>query len=443
MSGQFLFSDFVKNPTLFCQSDLPIMPYGKLDMNVNSHHGGGASLYFISTKYGIERPDRHRKSEQGNETYVEILLVRNGFDCNHVDMTSICKDGEGDYKGDPNFWETDEEGTFIGGCMPGSNHLMLLSNESEVGNLRNGVYVESVANGNTTDLPLNVNGKDGSGLTLVLCSSVGSGALVHAAYMVRSGYKANKYRAKVITGDDKYTFSVDPEGNLMVTGPGEKNKYGLFHNRDNLTSHPGYTYVAQVQNLTGTTRQVLMDNLASHVTLMIICSSSNGFEDSTVAAVYYLAVCDRNLSVSKLLSGLQGPSYSEADLWTFSAGSGQLFVEGPDGPCRYGILTNMKASKQELLRSVKREFCLATGEETKTVGKVKVTLDRVKGEVNKLSDINIMFNHKNLKTIASKELKKAGSVFKFTFDWGPDEKVVGYHMVRVFAVRRHTTSKFF
>jgi hypothetical protein len=46
--------------------------------------------------------------------------------------------------------------------------------------------------------------------------------------MIRSGFKDNKFQAKLITGEDKYKFNASTDGTLTVTGP-NGSKFGIQH----------------------------------------------------------------------------------------------------------------------------------------------------------------------------------------------------------------------
>lgn len=367
--------------------------------------------------------------------------MRSGFDCNQVQLKSIAACHEGHF-GAKNYHYIDEEGTFIGDCLFGNNDLMLLTNDCRYGNLRNGVFMEIVEDGNSLSLPLNVNGNDGSGLTLILCSSREDDTIISSIYMIRSGFKDNKFQAKLITGEDKYKFNTSTDGTLTVTGP-NGSKFGMFHNRDNLTSWSSHTFVSQTQCLDGTKNHLLLENLKGHSTLLVLCSNSNGTENSTVSSVYHVSVDGGNL-VGKEFSGSHGPIYQQSDLWKFEVVNGQLVITGPPGPCKYGILSNMKASKQELLLSSKQESCLATGEPSKTRGNVKVTLEGIAGYVNKSNEICIMMNHKVTQILSERVVERdtGTDMYTFSYKWCKEETMVGYHMIRVFAVRKHVTCKY-
>ncbi|VDI57556.1 Hypothetical predicted protein [Mytilus galloprovincialis] len=422
--------EFIKTIYGHCSSSWPVNCYGKLDFNVNAYHGGCTALCFVSCAFSGE-------AEQSN---VELRLIRSGFDCNHVEAKSIAKMHAGHF-GANNTQMVDEDGMFIADCQFGANDIMLLTNDSRYGNLRNGSFVEMVEGEDQIALPVNVNGGKnprGCGLSLVLCSGKNEEKSTSALYLIRLGTSGNNFQAKVLSGEDTFNFGVKDDGQLTVSGP-KGCKFAVFHNRNNLISHPGYTYVSQIQS-EGTDGGILMENLTGHATLIILCSNSNGTEDSTASSIYHLSVNDGNIISTKEISGCHGPSYKKSDLWTFEIVAGQVLVTGPTGPCKYGVLTNIKAQTADLLRSIKQDSCLATGEQTKTLGKVQATLDNINGNINKASQLCIMMNHKIVRTIPVEELEKKGDQFTFLYQWKEEEKVVGYHMIRVFAVRKHVKS---
>jgi hypothetical protein len=61
------------------------------------------------------------------------MLVRSGFDCNHVEVKSIAICRTGHFSAS-NSHMVDEEGIFIADCHSGYNHLMLLTNDSPMNN---------------------------------------------------------------------------------------------------------------------------------------------------------------------------------------------------------------------------------------------------------------------------------------------------------------------
>lgn len=431
----FFFLDFETTVDGSASAKWPIRCLAKLDYNVNAYHGGCAGLLLISTHFG----------GKGEESNVEAFLISGGFDCNHFKHKSVFRAKEGHF-GAENYLVTDEKGTLVDICNFGKNHLRLLTNDCRYGNLRNGTFTKGSDDESATVLPLNVNGNwkadagTGSGLTMILCSGDDGQT---AVYMVKSGLKDNKFLATLFAGDDKFQFSLDGE-NLAVTGP-KGSRYGLFHNRNNLTeaAEKSHVFVTQTQTVDGKLPAILIEKVEGHATLIVLCSSSNGVEDSTVSSLYYVTLADGNVTAAKELAGVFGKSYKQSDLWTFEVKKGQLEVTGPDGPCKYGLMSNIHATRQELISTVKQDSCIATGEDTQTIGNVKVTNTGVVGSVNKFADIHIMWNHKVIKVIPGKQLKKEDGIYKFKHDWSKDETVTGLHMVRVFAVRKHIKSRYF
>ncbi|CAG2215022.1 unnamed protein product [Mytilus edulis] len=305
-----------------------------------------------------------------------IVLVRSGYDGNHVQfelLSKIIPSPEGYFNNLRNNYEVDEEGMLIADCYYDKNHIMMLTNDSNYGNLRNGVFVEMQGNKSSVEFPLNVNGgrnERGSGITLILCSGGKGDDSINTLYLILSETEGNKFSAKAISGEDKYEFSVNEDGILCVSGPAGS-RFGLWHNRDNLTQTPALTlhpFVSQTQCIDGKEAFLLMENVTEHAAIVILCSNSNGMEDSTVSSVYHLVIKDGTLVATNAISGCHGTNYKKSDLWNFEVIGGRLLASGPTGPCRYGVLSNIIASKEELKKSCKQDFCLATGESTKTKG---------------------------------------------------------------------------
>ncbi|XP_063442021.1 uncharacterized protein LOC134722338 [Mytilus trossulus] len=427
-------SDFIK--TIFCSttSEHPIHNFGKLDYNVNAYHGGRTALYFVSTT-----------SIYYN---TELFLVRSGYDGNHVQfklLSKIIPLPDVYYNDQRNNYKVDEEGMLVADCYHDKNHIMMLTNDSNYGNLRNGVFVEMQGNKSSVEFPLNVNGgrtERGGGITLILCSGGKGDDSINTLYLILSETEGNKFSAKAISGEDKYEFSVNDDGILCVSGPAGS-RFGLWHNRDNMietstvTSH---TFVSQTQCLDGNEAIQLMGNVREHAAMMILCSNSSGMEDSTVSSVYHLVIKEGILVTTNEISGCHGTNYKKSDLWNFEVVGARLLASGPAGPCRYGVLSNIMASKEELKTSCKQDFCLATGESTKTKGDIEVTLEEIKGHVNKPSEICIMVDHKIIQLIPIDELSQQNGSYAFKYTWKEDERDVGHYLVRVFAIRKHIRS---
>ncbi|XP_076109505.1 uncharacterized protein LOC143078527 [Mytilus galloprovincialis] len=422
-------SDLIK--TIYCatSSERPLRNFGKIDYNVNAYHGGRTALYFVSTT--------------SNYNNTQMSLVRSGYDGNHVQIELLSKISSSVSNEDQSFnYQVDEEGMLIAHCYYDSNHIMLLTNDSNYGNLRNGVFVEMQDSKSTVEFPLNVNGardEHGSGITLILCSGGKGDDSINTLYLILSETEGNKFSAKAISGEDKYEFSVNEDGILCVSGPAGS-RFGLWHNRDNLTGTPTVTshpFVSQTQCLDGNEAILLMENVTEHAAIVILCSNSNGMEDSTVSSVYHLVIKDGSLVASNAISGCHGTNYKKSDLWTFEVVGGRLLASGPTGPCRYGVLSNIIASNEELKKSCKQDFCLATGESTKTKGDIDLTVEEIKGHVNKPSEICIMLDHKIIQLIPINELSQRNGSYSFKYIWKEDERDVGHYLVRVFAIRKH------
>lgn len=361
-----------------------------------------------------------------------------------MQVTSVAKINNGHF-GSAIYHTRDEDGTYVIDCLFGTNHYMYLSNESMNGNLRNGVFAEIPEGSTEVIFPLNVNGNRneyGIGLTLILASGMDNQTPLNGLYIVRSGSNDNSFESKLISGEDKFKFSATDDGMLRAEGPSGC-RFSLFHNRDNLTPPTVQTYVSQTQTIDGKEKVKLSGTIAGHSTFVVLCSNSNGTEDNTASSVYHVNVADGKVTSALEVCGSHGPEYEKSDLWTFEMiPDSTLSVNGPTGPCKYGVMSNIKSSCQELYRSINQTQCLATGEENKTYGYIdNKTLEEIKGSINKPSDVCIMLNHKVIETIRSKDLKNEGARHLFFHKWKLNEICVGYHLIRVFAVRKNTFSK--
>ena len=420
-------------------SNQPIRCYGKLDFSVNSGHGGCAALYFNSCSY-------HNYLitflGEGEETTAEIFIVNCGFDCNHFSCKSVVKSHAGEF-GTENGLCTDEKGMLIGNCMFGHNHLMLMTNDYNSMTLSHGIFTETVYPG-PASLSVNVNGPEGEqfaagGVTLVLCSGMEGGVVCNGLYMIRSGFKDNEFQQKIIFGEDKFQFDVDRSGVLNVTGPG-KCSYGIFYNRA-MSPSSSRTLVTLTQAVDGKESEILFENVQGNALLIILCSNSNGTEDSTAATMYFISVGNGQILEAKEVAGQHGPSYDKSDLWNFEICAGQLLVSGPVGPCRYAVLSNYKDG--EAVQGVQNQTgCLATGEPTKLEGWVKITLTGVEGFVDRESIIVIKLDHKTVQTFKPEDLQKEKETWKFSRKWTEEERCTGIQLIRVYAVRKHLKSRY-
>lgn len=378
---------------------------------------------------------------KGEETNSEAFLVRSGVDCNHLSSKSIQKDNQGHF-GPENWFQTDEKGMMCVYALFGNNHACVFTNDSRYGNLRECVFVNSI-DSSSTRLPLNINGNAygemGAGLTLVICSGGSAESVAHALYLVRSGFKDNNFRSKLLCGEDKFVFS-EIGGILHVDGP-EGAQYAVCHNRGNLEQSTSHAYVAQKQSVNGTVPVMLCDKVPQQASFVVLCSNSCGSEDSSVACIYFVKVSNNKVIEVKEISGLHSKLYTSSDLWTFEIINNRLQVKGPEGPCKYGLMSNVPATPDELKSTLQQSSCLATGESTQTVGQVTITQDGVSGEINKSAAVEILWNHKILTVIPQNKLTKSERCYSFSYNFPTEEKVVGYHLVRVFALRSHIKSK--
>ncbi|KAL4236673.1 hypothetical protein ACF0H5_005057 [Mactra antiquata] len=426
---------FVQTGDSHCKRDFSIFGAVKVPFNINAHHGGCCSLLLSSGLFG----------EKGDDTSAAAILFGSGFDCNHLKHQQIYLDTEKKYGLDmfKHVYMEDEAGNLVIRHLFTDNHCRLLTNDCRYGNLRNGVFVEAIKDKREVLLPLNVNGnwkgESGGGMTMLLCSGIDDDRVCNAVYMIKSGDRDNNYRAKILTGDDKFTFELRGEC-LAVIGP-HGSKYSLFHNRNNLTSADRYAFVAQLQIAEEDNNAItLLQNVPKHATVLVLCSNSNGTEDCTVSAIYFLAVRNSTVAGSTQLAAVHGTSYTQSDLWTFQTNEGRLEVLGPSGPCKYGVLTNISVTRADLESSCKQTDCIATGEATKTYGKAKITDDGVFVEINKISDIILTWNYEVIRRINKSELKEVNDVFTFEHKWETLQKEVGLHLVRVYAVRKHVNT---
>lgn len=426
----YLFSDIPACLYATNGSKWPIRCFAKLDFNVNAHHGGCAALYVNSCAYG----------GKGEETTAEIFLVNFGFDCNHLSCISISKCHMGHF-GPANKLRCDEEGLLIGDCLFGTNHCMLMTNDYKSTSLSHGVYAEG--DSGSVELPVNVNGAEpdkghGGGVTLVLCTGVDGETICNAVYMVRSGFKDNKFQQKLISGEDKFKFDVDEQGVLNVTGPG-KCSYSVFYNRK-LFPSTSKALVTLTQATDGKDSELLLENVKGHASLIVLCSNSNGTENSTVSSVYFVSIGKGQILEAKEMVGQHGPSYKQSDLWQFEIVAGQLLITGPGGPCKYAVLSNYKQGK-DVRRILGQDGCLATGEASKLHGQVKVDLAGVDGIVDKESRIAVRLNHRIVQTLKPGDLIKENETWRFYRKWSEEEKCTGIQLIRVYAVRKHVKSE--
>ena len=400
----------------------PYRNFTRLPFNVNGGAGGSASLVLTSCAYG----------GKGEETNTEMFLLRGGVDCNHFAATSVFRDHEGHF-GPENKFITTEDGTLILNGLFGHNFTRVFSNVGKYSNLRDGRLVE-----NATKLPLKVN--CGGGLTIILCSGIHSDKMVNAVYMVRSGFKDNKFKSKLLAGDDVFEFYVEAE--FAHVKNIKESRYAVFHNRDNLEGAENHCFVSQTQAYNGKDANVLCEKVADNASFLVLCSSSNGTEDVTGAALYWLAVHDGKIVTAKELSRNVHKLVTDGDTWSFEIVNGRLLVTGLDGPNRYGLLSNQPASTTQLMASLQQSSCLLSGEKTKVSGYVTVTEKGFSGNVGRRSKVQIQLNDKTAIVVTEEKLKQEGDIWTFSHQWTKEELSVGCHVVRVFALRPHVHSEY-
>lgn len=345
----------------------------QLNYNINGSCGGAAGLVLLSEQRGSK-----------------AFIVRSGVDCNNFSTSPIKETyRKGDF-GPVNKFETDEKGTLLVNCLWGSNHACVFTNDSRYGNLRNCVFVLG-SDSPTTTLPVkvrsNVCGEVGSSLTLVVCSGGTSESVTHALCLVGSRADSREISTHLVCG--KRTFEFSEEGGMLhVKGP-EGSRYGVCHSRNDLEQCKAHAYVAQKQSVDGTSSVILCDKVTEHATFVVLCSNSCGLEDSSIASIYFVTVNSNATIVAEQIAGLHSKIYTSSDLWTFDFINNQLQVRGPGGPCKYGLMSNISATTDELKSTLQQSSCLATGESTQTIGKVKITQNGVSGIINKWQQLKL------------------------------------------------------
>ncbi|KAK3101549.1 hypothetical protein FSP39_004391 [Pinctada imbricata] len=111
--------------------------------------------------------------------------------------------------------------------MFGTNHAMMLSNDSKNGMLTNGIFVQGQEESGSTMLPVVANGNDGAGMVLIFCSGMVDGKPLGAAYMVRFGFKG-EFCTEDRTAAALYAIFIEADGKisseLVVGNHGEDYK---------------------------------------------------------------------------------------------------------------------------------------------------------------------------------------------------------------------------
>jgi len=84
-----------------------------------------------------------------------------------------------------------------------------------------------------TSLGININGSNGGGVALLLCSRNTSDGnnTGSAVYMLRYGYNGNNYGTQLIVGTDWVVFSIDGSGNLFASQSGGNATCSIITNK--------------------------------------------------------------------------------------------------------------------------------------------------------------------------------------------------------------------
>ncbi|ELU12329.1 hypothetical protein CAPTEDRAFT_189472 [Capitella teleta] len=393
-------------------SKWPIRNFNKIGLNVNAGNGGGACLVQVSNSYG----------GGDAENTAGLFLFRCGYDSNHSGYTLIDKCHHGHFGEETAMGTTDEQGNLVIDCMFGTNHISLISNMRHHGNLSHGVVFEIPTGEDEVCVPLSVNGGSGGGAGVLLCSGWKSGAneatFMTALYLIRLGAKANKLQVKCVRGQDSWTFGFNSDGVITVKGE-TRSVCALYHNRDNVLTNIPVKGQAKAGRAQGGGSVLLLNNIASQSgTFLVLCSHSDGTEDSTTAALYRLSLSNGEITAETMTTNT-GVAYSgSADAWNFQLNSGGLVVNGPTGQCRYGFISNLTSGSVEDI----------TDEVVK--GRVEVTADGVKGYISERADITVKRNTSILSEFKGSALEQIGD--KFSFHWQPTERAEGLHLIRVF-----------
>ncbi|CAH1253937.1 TEP1 [Branchiostoma lanceolatum] len=422
----------------------PIRCFCSLDFNVNAGYGGCASLLLLSCSYN-----------KGDNSTTEIFLLRSGFDCNHVEATSLVK-SHGGHFGAENRIKTDEDGRLLVDCLFGLNFACLLSNDSRWGHGGVGVVMDGPEEeGETAKLRLNVNGGSGGGTSILMCSGMVPGVdtakAVSCMYVISSGAGENAFRTKKLFnhGEDLWKFSVDGQGVLQAAGP-MSSRYALFHNRDTFVPTPGGqdrgAKVRHTQAYRGDSQTVLLPECRECGMAVVLCSSSSGPETATTASLYVLTIVtqgDQSVEAT-FAAGSSGKGAPEsADQWKFAIANGTLVVEGPPLPCRYAILSNFPEEKPDDPKGrCHQDSCLATRESSPVRGVVSVDGKGIRGWVTAPADVVMKVNERTVAMVKNTDLASvAAGRMAFTRRWAEDETTPGLRLVRVFASKTDQENK--
>jgi hypothetical protein len=260
--------------------------------------------------------------------------------------------------------------------------------------------------------------------------------MVHAAYMLRSGYSDDVIQKVLIRGDDKWEFSAN--GNILQADGPNKSMFAVYHNREGYMegSGDGVARTWHTETINGEGPIEIAEALNLSGLFLVLCSHSAHIEDSTAAAMYIIKITDGNIEMTDPYI-LTGKTYENTtDLWKFEVSGTSLTVVGPKGPCRYAILSNLKLTGQPKQRSL--GHCLATGLDQPIRGAVTINEQSVIGWLSEPCDVIIKVNQKAVANFAAKSLKKKNNKYAFHRAWTDEEKVPGLYMISAYCVITRT-----
>ena len=171
--------------------------------------------------------------------------------------------------------------------------------------------------------------------------------------------------------------------------------------------------------------------IGSSAIVLVLCSNSSGSEDATCSVVYMLTIHDGKVDAAIVVSQ-KGKHYSsdKEDLWTFSLNGNKILTCGPEGPCRYGFISNMKESDK--LPPI--TMCLATGQDQPIRGSVTITKEAVTGFVSQRCDVLVQKDTEFVYKFSKNDLNAKDGIFEFHRKWTAEESKPGLCLVHVCAV---------
>lgn len=324
-------------------------------------------------------------------------------------------------------------------CLFGINHISVVSNNPEYGNLGHGVVIEATSSDEEYCLPISLNESEG-GASIVLCSGWESGSneanFVSAFYLLRIGCKNGKVQAKCVKGSDKWQFGTNQDGVVTVKSSSvSRSAFALYHNKEDLSESvpvKGSARADYAIAVDGAERTRVMKQVGrADGTLLVLCSHSSGVLDATAAALYSLTLQNGSVS-SECVAANCGAGYEggKADVWSFKVIDEDLVAVGPSGPCKYASMSNLLGNSVGQATSM----CIATGDATPFQGRVSIDSDGISGVVSKRVSLVVKRNEEAVMLFKDAELVKVNGSYAFSRKWAPDEKSSGLHMIRVFAI---------